>query len=362
MGMFFNKNQLEFKSQMHQNIWRSGVLVLPLEITLPERVRSVLNVDLVSSCEQMQMFLLDLLHDMYIHAETDRPNPKQYLRFFIDFSLMGEVIDKSLVIHYISWDKYINKASRSKFFSDDYKFGIDFNRRLKSFERVGLKIEQESNQVILFNSKYPDMFNAMKKMADISLKEKVSADNSFTYCDFRKLCKDYKTDYYKNALSFLNYESLRIAELFEEYAKEFSLVRTACKGYCKEYCFDYNYKKHNLLRAFCGFSSYGSDTTNILLHFSSPYVIGKPETMEDTYFKLMENESDEFKKYFLKNMKRCTHCNPKCLGQPIRIFGKLNRVCNCHGVKIIKRLTLEDMPYIKNMIQIRVLAINSVNI
>lgn len=362
--MNFNKNQKEFPTSAHYNAWCSGVLVLPIEITLPDYIRNNFGETLTESCEQMQSFMLDLLWDMYDHADTENPCPKQISNILKDLVNIGELKGDDLIIPYLAWDKYIKKAERSKPFKEDEKYGLTFTKRLANLERVGAIINKNNNHIAISNSKYPDMFYAMKKMAQVALKEKATGDNSFTYCDFRKLCKSYKTDYYINALSFLNDESLEIAEQMETLSKELHLTRVRSIGFYKEFCFDYFYKKHHILRAFCGFSSYygNNETTNIKIHCFTPYQAKNPETINDSFFDLLEKESDEFKKYYLKTMKRCTRCNPNCptLGVPVCIFGKLNRVCNGWGIVTETCLNIADMPYIETIIRNRVKAIDNI--
>ena len=93
----------------------------------------------------------------------------------------------------------------------------------------------------------PYMFYAMAELAQksLELKEKPSVPNSFTRCDFRKLCKDDKYDKFENALIYLNDDQEKIARELDKIAKKHGLSRLVKSGFDAEYGLVYKYKVIN---------------------------------------------------------------------------------------------------------------------
>ena len=317
--MIFDKNQKEFPSQEHNAIWNLGIHILPIEHTLPPEVKEKLPQYLVESCEQMQRFLLHYLGDMYVNIDLYLPLPYQLsrkmLRPFIDFGLLGEADEDSLTINRFAFDKFIKKLKNNIDYEDDRKAKVSFEYRIKTLERIGLKIKYSDNSVTITNELYPNMFYAMREMAQITVKEKASMDNSFTYCDFRKLCKDYKYDRYANALVFLSDEQREIAEKLDFIAKKYKMTRSVNSGHCAGYGIIYSYKKKNIMQVGCL-------RNQILMHVFPPFDKDNPESTNDMFYKYVENDSYELKKFFLKNLQRCRWCKPNLPCQRrVRIFG-----------------------------------------
>jgi len=62
------------------------------------------------------------------------------------------------------------------------------------FSSTGISILTNEASAEIVNSKYPKIFHAMIKFPDIvrANKESISFNNSFYFCDFRKLCPEYE--------------------------------------------------------------------------------------------------------------------------------------------------------------------------
>ena len=347
--MVFDKNQKEFPSAEHNAIWNLGIHVMPIEITLPPEVKDSLPLYLVQSCEQLRNFLLHLLRDMYDNIELYLPLPHQLsrkiLRPLIDFALLGEAEEECLKINRFVFDKFTKKLKNSKDYDDDRKAGVSFEYRLNILERVGLKIEYIGDSVIFTNSLYPNMFYAMHEMAMVTSNEKSSMDNSFTYCDFRKLCKSYKYDKYENALIFLNDEQKNLARQLDIIAKKLKLTRSIKSGHCAGFEIRYNYKKANLLNLNCLCSH---NENNIILQINLLYDENNPAPMHD-FFSAIESDSDELKKFVYSRIRRCRVCYHKCPtygGCPLQIYGKPNKVCFSGNCALKLKLLIIGSPII----------------
>jgi len=187
-----------------------------------------------------------------------------------------------------------------------------------------LKIDHEGNNVILTNMLYPNMFYAMREMALATVKEKGSGDNSFTYCDFRLLCKEYKYDKFENALIFLNDEHKNIAKQLDVIATNLKLARSVKTGHCSGYNILYKYKKTVLMDLNC---------MENRLKLSVRFIYDKDNTAPIyKLFDCIEQESDALKKFVYNRLPRCCRCFQGCsgyanFGWEMRIYGKTNNMC-----------------------------------
>ncbi|MCL2665927.1 MAG: hypothetical protein FWE82_09960, partial [Defluviitaleaceae bacterium] len=251
--MTFDKNQKDFPSEAHKTIWNAAIHILPIEATLPPEVKSMMPPYMAESCEQLQKFFLHILSDLYENPNAYEPFPhgqrlgiqSKFLMPFAEFGAIGEAGENFMTINCNLFEKLLFKQIKSKAYHKDRKTGISVEQRIAQLERTGLKINYDGNNAVLTNTLHPKIFYAMRGLALASVKEKSGGDNSFTYCDFRKLCKKYKYDKFENALAFLSDEEKNIAALLDGTAKKIGLARSVHSGQCPGYGADYSYK--NLL-------------------------------------------------------------------------------------------------------------------
>ena len=181
--MIFKKNQVEFSSEKHKDIWRCGVLILPQELSLSGKVRALIDADLFESCKQMRLFMLHSLSDMYENVERYQPTPKKYVEFWyriVSAYGSGELRGEKLIFDADKWERLF--ATKMDVYYDSV------------FTNTGIQIKTDDKSVVIVSSLYPKMFRAMKEMAGFvrARKEKASEENSFHFCDFRKICPGYK--------------------------------------------------------------------------------------------------------------------------------------------------------------------------
>ena len=359
--MIFDKNQKEFQSKLHEAIWEAGIHILPLELTLTAEVRSSIPSYLVESCEQMQKFFLHLLNDVYENPEIYMPLPENRLGVqckiiipFIDLAITGEAEEDNLTINRVIFDKLVDKLKNNRAY-ENYRTKGSLEQRTKIFERNGMKYEYNNGNAVMTNSIYPNMFYAMRELAQKTLKEKRSGDNSFTYCDFRKLCKGYKYDKYESALAFLSDEQRKIAEKFDNMAKKYKMVRSINSGHCAGYVVVYTYMKNEIMTINC----LNNET---IIQISPPFDRNDPDC-NDIFYKSIENDSHELKRYFLKHLKRCGICphvvnkhTPDC-ARRVRIFDLPQLL---HGNAVIEsKNTYMDFPLLEKMIDYIILSYKS---
>jgi len=329
--MNFDKNKTDFSTDAHKWIWDTGIHVMPLETTLPQEVKDKLSQYMIKSCEQLQKFFLHILSDLYENPEVYEPFPfgrlgiqSKYIMPFADFGSVGDAGEDSLSINRLVFEKMFLKQLKSKAYHKDRKNTISAEHRRNLLERTGLKIAYNGDNVILTNELYPNMFYAMCAMSQIALREKGSGDNSFTYCDFRQLCKEYKYDKYENALIFLNETDKEIARKLDVIATKFQLSRSIKSGHCPGYCVIYKYKQNEILTI----NSLNGDL-RILIRF---HYNEKNSAPIYQLFDKVENDSEDLKKFIYRQLLRCCRCYDGCtgyanMGWPMQIFGKTNRMC-----------------------------------
>ena len=329
--MTFDKNQKDFPSQVHEAIWQAGIKIIPLEISLPQEVRNELPVYMAESCVQLRKFFLHILSDLYDNPEIYEPFPHRYLGIqckfimpFAEFGQIGEAGEGYLSINQLIFDKLFLKQIKNKAYHADRKITISVEQRKEILERIGLKINYEGNNAVLTNALYPDMFYAMREMALAVIKEKSGGDNSFTYCDFRKLCKNYKYDKFESALIFLNDEQRNFAVKLDEIAKKLKFTRSIKSGHCPGYDINYKYNQATVMSLNCL-------NNNILLRINLFYDENNTAPT-DNFFGAIEKDSDELKTFVYGRLNRCVKCYNKCplyaqTGRAIKIYDKTNRIC-----------------------------------
>lgn len=186
--MIFDKTQSAFPSGKHKEIWRRGVLILPEELALSPKVKALMDDELFESCKQMRLFLLHSLNCMYKNAEANEFEPQEYLTYW--FNKADTRFDGAAGTA-IKTDEVLADRTviRKKFFNPESPYA-------SIFAETGVQFEIGSDTVEITNTLYPKMFHAMREMAKYvcTKKEKVGEENSFYYCDFRKICPGYKYD------------------------------------------------------------------------------------------------------------------------------------------------------------------------
>jgi len=210
--MVFDKNQTVFPSERHRAIWYCGALVLPEELSLSDKVRGLMDTDLVESCRQMRLFMLHTLGDMYENAHEYSFEPWQIFCFWLNVADSADIQG--------AYENIDATASmRSKTMADNVK-GL----YAKILANTGAIFIARDGKTVISNALYPKMFPAMILMQKYvrAKKERVSLENSFQLCDFRKICPGYKYDKTEKRLYMRELED-RIPLIVEGGAKDIAL-------------------------------------------------------------------------------------------------------------------------------------------
>ncbi|MCL1952005.1 MAG: hypothetical protein FWF60_04175 [Oscillospiraceae bacterium] len=353
--MVFDKNQTAFPSPLHEAIWDCGIHILPVEVALPREVADGLPPGLAESCKQLRDFMLRLLGDMYENTDAYLPISDtrrlgiqyRFFRLLMDYALLGEAGEDGLAVN----GAVFNRFKQNNGYGSENDEGVTFRDRLKMMERAGLKTENRNSDVVFTNALYPGMFPALRAMAQVpsALKEKASGDNSFMYCDFRKLCPSYKYDKLENALVFLSGEQRQVALALDKIAKKPGLTRSIPNGICGAYGIFYKRKKFPVMLVGCG-------GAQISLGFRIPYDRANMAPLEG-FFWALEKESPELRKYFSRRIHRCRGCKGEgsnACAVPVNICGSPNRLCEHWFAALLwgteERITMEELPYIDQIL------------
>jgi len=182
--MTFDKNQTIFPTAKHKAIWYCGVLVLPEEFSLSDKVRELMDSDLLESCRQMRLFMLHTLGDIYENAESYDFEPWQLFSFWLN--IIGNAPERE------TYDRIdVTSSMLSKTMSANAK-GVYAD----VIANTGIEFATSEDKIEMTSKLYPKMFRAMKAMQKYvrEKKERASLENSFQICDFRKICPGYKYD------------------------------------------------------------------------------------------------------------------------------------------------------------------------
>jgi len=177
--MIFDKNQTEFPTEKHKDIWGRAMLYVPEEIALSDEIKASIGEDLFESCKQMRQFVFHALRYMYENAEIYGGKVNDYIHHNFEIIERSEIETNGNLV--------LNKLTLSK------NVFSKLDGQLKSyadlFANTGIQINENDSSVKISNILYPKMFYAMKEL----INKKSKYGRSIVYfCDFRKLSDDIK--------------------------------------------------------------------------------------------------------------------------------------------------------------------------
>ena len=174
----FDPNQTEFPSDNHRAIWERALWFLPEDVTLSDKVKSLMSDELFESCTQLRNFAMYLFQYQYNHAT---PNYFPYDLEFMKLIDRGEDdVSNGLVLNTSAWTKSFKEKTKGQ-----------FEHYATLFANVGINVEERTNGYVITNTLYPKMFIAMRAFRKLTASE---ATTIFYRGDFRKLCPGYKYD------------------------------------------------------------------------------------------------------------------------------------------------------------------------
>lgn len=222
--MIFDKNQSEFPSDFHREIWWWGVGLVPPDVSLTNEIKSKCSDNILEGCYQWYDYFNELCADMYNHTDKYAPaSARQYRDILENIAAGGTIQDDTIVRNKDDWEKYCVKFDKSK---TSINSGITLNNCLNALKRAGIESEYKysSNTITFYNNKYPKIFHAMNTFESSPNIRKTPARHHFAHCEFRQLYKSYSPNY-DELLRRVSDESLYIAKVIHDYAKSLKIQR-----------------------------------------------------------------------------------------------------------------------------------------
>lgn len=358
--MVFSKNEINFPSIIHRSVYITALRQTPLAHSLanpyPENICKLL----LNSCKTYHEFVMDMLADMYENPDEYEFNAGEYDTFLDGHKesyMKRKFKSRTLTLRSKTYNQvpgYFNlliSLAKSgipddigtSLYINEFAFENIRNSHSKQFmglKHAGLTITNNPNgSAVITSEKYPNMFLAMSKLAKSADKVQTFGEHNFYHTDFRQIFNGY-TPRYEDVVSPLNDEQKSITDTLHSYARKMGLT-ASCTTYWKA---NYHYKGKHVMCI---------DTDNWMYNkFVHNFRVRIDGGHSDLYLNTIENEGDDFKKYFVKHLNYCTACSPSHLAGIQKIYGKTVRLCGNPSFRITNP-DISDIGYIEKFIDLR---------
>jgi hypothetical protein len=366
------ENESVQNTEVHKKLKQLIDNVVPLSESLTDDFIREVGVDMAESCRDYYRFYTDLLRDMYENPGEHRLNAGMYesilhgrkyygvrrsegdaavkkcptdlqrsfFLFLINIGLHGEADGDSLVMKTSLYQKIVSQSVKNK--AKDYLIKKPIER-VRLLERAGLRVVDGGEWVRIVNAGYPKMFGALCALA------KNTTEGSFAACPLRAINGGLKADY-SCATRVMSVDEKAIADEIIEHMKQYKIK--------PEYGFNgITWSRKGKPLVFVGFK----DPAAFKVPVFTVTIAGIHAWNDSTYYlSAIANSSDELQKYFLRHLRYCQACSPKgpCEGNYYYIFGKRKRLCGGVCNFADKGVLKCNLPYIKEMIDIRLILSN----
>lgn len=382
----FDKNVTEFPTMLHRDIYMRALRLVPPEISLAEIEKE--DPEMAASGREFYHFMLELYGDMFCNPEIYGMTPGayedmaqyrkwRYLRLraknFDDYFCLSEtqiasyvrfIHEMALFCHmsegcfYLTYDAF-EKAKDLKRVTPVYKQKslLPIQMVIKNLERVGLEILDNGEKIQVICEKYPNMFLAasvLRKTVEDTIQNPVSQKLKYYFAefmdtlDFRLLKEPYYLDF-EDHIRYLSDKDREAVIHLDALAKEYK-----CRPDYKN-CLEYKYKGKYVMSVWThGLYHEPTRQHNTWRRYVRCRVAGP---VNSSYLEQVEKEGDDFKRYFMRHLNRCNGCTPAHLNSQNaikKIFGRNIRFCSADIATEIAGLTINDLPYIRRFIEMRI--------
>ena len=278
--MKFDKNQHEFPSPFHREIWWWAVGIVPPEDSLTDEVKKNCGPEALEGCYQWHTYFNALCGDMYENADAYTPaSGRQYRDILEKIAAEGIVNGDDVIWGGAEWDAYKAKINKSKAYVTS---GVTLDECLSALARTGLVCEITEKNAVFFHSKYPKIFHAMQVFERSPEVRQTPARHHFAHCEFRQLFKSYSANY-DELMRRASDESLFIAQAIHDYCRSLKMQRYIHFGIMK-----YKYKSVRIL----DYNLYGSEYPTLRLNMG-PWRINPFRGDLDEIFKRIAEKKAE---------------------------------------------------------------------
>lgn len=387
--MKFDRNVTVFPTLLHREIYMKALRLVPPEVSLVEIEKT--DPEMAASGREFYNFMLDLYGDMYCNPEAYGMTPGAYEDFaagrhysFIRLRVKntGNFYDLSGA-QISSYENFIREIALYCNISDgccyltydDFEKVKDLKRItavkgqhlmipietvMKNFERVGLHFSDDGKRIQVISEIYPNMFlsaSALKHAVENTIINPVSKKLKYFFgeyidtLEYRLLHGIHYPDFEDQIRSLPNKDRDAVIAL-DTLAKEYKL-RPNYKA--SQNGFEYKYKGQYVMGVWTnGCFAEPNSKHSSWIRYVRCRIAGP---VNSSYLENVEKFGDDFKKYFMRHLNLCSGCTPWHLADTnaVRyIFGRKVRFCSDDIAAVFAGFTMDDLPYIKRFIELRI--------
>ena len=387
--MKFDRNVTVFPTLLHREIYMKALRLVPPDVSLAELEKT--DPIMAASGREFYNFMLELYSDMYCNPDAYGMTPGAYEDFaagrhysFIRLRVKntGNFYDLSGA-QISSYENFIREIALYCNISDgccyltydDFEKVKDLKRItavkgqhlllpietvMKNLERVGLYFCDNGKRIQVISEIYPNMFlsaSALKHAVEDTINNPVSKKLKYFFgeyidtLEFRLLQGIYYPNFEDQIRSLSDKDREAVIAL-DALTKEYKL-RPNYKA--SQNGFEYKYKGQYVMGVWTNgcFADPNSKHSSWIRYVRCR--IAGP--VNSSYLENVEKFGDDFKKYFMRHLNLCSGCTPWHLADTsaVRyIFGRKVRFCSDNIAAVFAGFTMDDLPYIKRFIELRI--------
>lgn len=387
--MIFDKNVTEFPTMLHRDIYMRALRLVPPENSLAGIEKEA--PEMAASGREFYHFLLELYSDMFCNPEIYGMTPgacetfaaqrkwsyihqrvkgagdyydlsgvqiASYIQFIREIALYCNDSDGYCWLSYNDFEK-VKDLTRITAVKRQHLL-LPITSVIQNLERVGLSFKDDGEKIQMISEKYPNMFlsaSALANAVEDTIKNPVSKKLKYYFgeymdtLEFRLLNGPYYPDF-EDHIRHLSDKDREAVMALDVLAKEYKL-RPNYKA--SPLGFEYMYKGKYVMTVWTlGFYHEPTRQHNTWHRYIRCRVAG---TVNSSYLEQVEKEGDDFKQYFMRHLNRCNGCTPahlKSQNAVKKIFGRSVRFCSADIATEIGGLTINDLPYIRKFIEMRI--------
>ncbi|MCL2603230.1 MAG: hypothetical protein FWD90_01980 [Defluviitaleaceae bacterium] len=398
--MIFSKNETVFPSVIHQAIWNAARRIFPLEKSFP----AIVDDEVRATCTDLHNLVMDGYEDIYYNPAVygvDPMDAEVYLggrpwskaiilainkedqgaldyfkrtesRLHFFRFICNKIMSENTVMH--SQGAYFSKDSYKKLLSLARKHhGYDKERFVRLMERLSFVITPDGDNFVVTNTKYPQMFKALKRLHKVDMKQAANKTRALSaaceYLDFRVLMPNYACSF-EDALYSLDDANTKELIRLDAFLAALNIKRE-CKlnnvnwifmkkkivsfsGRKEHYDINKSGNENNLITIYID-KSWSFHWPNIRPNFGPEKNTENREAFESAVEGLPN--ADGMKAFCIKHFKRCRECGclfaPPPRGHPKVMFDKIFYSCGGGTSFGVEHLTRDNFDFVTGLIKIR---------
>lgn len=387
--MKFARNVTVFSTLLHREIYMKALRLVPPEVSLAELEKT--DPIMAASGREFYNFMLELYSDMYCNPDAYGMTPgayedfaagrhysfirlrvkntgnfydlsgaqiSSYENFIREIALYCNISDGCCYLTYDDFDK-VKDLKRITAVKGQHLL-LPIETVMKNLERVGLYFCDNGKRIQVISEIYPNMFlsaSALKHAVEDTINNPVSKKLKYFFgeyidtLEFRLLQGIYYPNFEDQIRSLSDKDREAVIAL-DALTKEYKL-RPNYKA--SQNGFEYKYKGQYVMGVWTnGCFAEPNSKHSSWIRYVRCRIAGP---VNSSYLENVEKFGDDFKKYFMRHLNLCSGCTPWHLADTsaVRyIFGRKVRFCSDDIAAVFAGFTMDDLPYIKRFIELRI--------